>query len=459
MVRSAAQSAVTAISAKARARACRARRTTAATSRSKRSECLAELDGDRQHEEQGEQARVEQARDLRRPDAPHGDGREGQRGRGREEEPLEERASGRSDARAAVRTRGLICPPRPRTVRSQVAIQAGPVSLEKVPVHRRGHELAFDLARPVRKLPPAECRCAPAAGRPAPPPGAAPRRLPSHSMSSRAACGCFAPATRPDGVVDDRRAGRREDTREGRPALLLEEHVGQVPERDEALAPADLLEEEGGVDDVLLRLAVEPLRATRSRARGPPVSAIERIEDHPEDRAHRAGGERIADQDLSLQSAASRMSSQSRGASRGGDRGRVVDDDGGRAVEAEVEVARRAAFRRNRARPGRPVRREQAVAGAAREDRVGPAEPDVRLRVRLLRADPVVDLLRAHVEPPHVHVRMLRLVGLLDERRAGRGRAGSRGRRACARPAGRRAGRPRPPARESSRGLSRAGEV
>jgi len=55
------------------------------------------------------------------------------------------------------------------------------------------------------------------------------------------------------------------------------------------------------------------------------------------------------------------------------------------------------------------------LADAGREDGVRPAVPDVGLRVRLLRAQPVVDLLRAHVEPPHVHVRVRLLELPLDE--------------------------------------------
>ena len=73
---------------------------------------------------------------------------------------------------------------------------------------------------------------------------------------------------------------------------------------------------------------------------------------------------------------------------------RVEDDDRQGAEGAEVEVARAARARRHGVRPRRPVGREQAVAGGAGEDRVRTAEPDVALRIGLLRADPVVDLLR-----------------------------------------------------------------
>ena len=94
----------------------------------------------------------------------------------------------------------------------------------------------------------------------------------------------------------------------------------------------------------------------------------------------------------------------------------VVDDDDRRPVEAEVELPGVAALFRDGAAPRRRERFEETVLRAVGEDEVGSAEPHVRARVRLFGTDAVVDVLRAHVEPPHVHVGMLRLVGLLHER-------------------------------------------
>ena len=51
-----------------------------------------------------------------------------------------------------------------------------------------------------------------------------------------------------------------------------------------------------------------------------------------------------------------------------------------------------------------------------RQNQRRPPEPDVRLRVGALRAEAVVDVLRPHVEPAHVDVRMERLEAVLEER-------------------------------------------
>ena len=58
---------------------------------------------------------------------------------------------------------------------------------------------------------------------------------------------------------------------------------------------------------------------------------------------------------------------------------------------------------------------EQRVLDAEIEDRGGPAEPDVGLRIHPLEAQAVEDLLRAHVEPADVDVRTLGLEGVLEE--------------------------------------------
>jgi len=50
-----------------------------------------------------------------------------------------------------------------------------------------------------------------------------------------------------------------------------------------------------------------------------------------------------------------------------------------------------------------------------RENQRRPPEPDVRLRVGALRTQAVVDVLRAHVEPPHVDVGMQRLEAVLEQ--------------------------------------------
>src|SRR5207244_515323 len=69
----------------------------------------------------------------------------------------------------------------------------------------------------------------------------------------------------------------------------------------------------------------------------------------------------------------------------------------------------------SRPRPGGAVRLEQRVGRRAREDRRRTPEPNVRLRIRPLRAHAVVHLLRPHVEPPHVHARVQLLEAALEE--------------------------------------------
>ena len=58
---------------------------------------------------------------------------------------------------------------------------------------------------------------------------------------------------------------------------------------------------------------------------------------------------------------------------------------------------------------------QEAVPHAVGENEVGAAEPDVRAGIGLFGAHPVVDVLRTHVEPAHVHFRMPGLVRLLDQ--------------------------------------------
>ena len=57
--------------------------------------------------------------------------------------------------------------------------------------------------------------CGPGAGRRSRAARSCASGLPSHSINARASRGCFAPAHEADGVVDDRRAARREDVARG----------------------------------------------------------------------------------------------------------------------------------------------------------------------------------------------------------------------------------------------------
>ena len=67
-------------------------------------------------------------------------------------------------------------------------------------------------------------------------------------------------------------------------------------------------------------------------------------------------------------------------------------------------------------RPAGPEWLEQRIGGTAREDGRRPAEPHVRLGIGALGAQAVVHLLRAHVQPAHVDVRMELLEAPLEQR-------------------------------------------
>src|SRR3712207_7458994 len=49
-------------------------------------------------------------------------------------------------------------------------------------------------------------------------------------------------------------------------------------------------------------------------------------------------------------------------------------------------------------RPSRAIRLQQRVLGTTLEQRIGPAEPDVRLRIDSLEPQPVQNFLRPHVD-------------------------------------------------------------
>jgi hypothetical protein len=59
---------------------------------------------------------------------------------------------------------------------------------------------------------------------------------------------------------------------------------------------------------------------------------------------------------------------------------------------------------------------EQRVAGGRRENQGWAAKPDVSLWVRALGSHSIVDVLRAHIEPPHIDVRVRGLEAGLEKR-------------------------------------------
>ena len=65
--------------------------------------------------------------------------------------------------------------------------------------------------------------------------------------------------------------------------------------------------------------------------------------------------------------------------------------------------------------PGRSEWGQQILGHTAREDRVRSAKPDVGLWIGGLGTHPVVDILRAHVEPPDVYRGVELFVGRLHQ--------------------------------------------
>src|SRR3989454_10357669 len=193
----------------------------------------------------------------------------------------------------------------------------------------------------------------------------------------------------------------------------VQEDVRKVPDRHQPFLAHDLLVEQRPVQHVLLGLRVEaaqPLEAGGGVARVFETA----LDDHPPHGAHRARGERVADQHLALPARVEQVVPVARRLLRL-DRLLCVDDDGRRFVRGEVAIPRAAPVRTDRARPSGPKRLEQGVVRAAREDGRWAAEPHVRLRVGALGTEPVVHLLRAHVEPAHVDVGMESLEAALQQ--------------------------------------------
>src|SRR4029077_14969203 len=78
-----------------------------------------------------------------------------------------------------------------------------------------------------------------------------------------------------------------------------DQHVRQIPDRDQALLPGDLLADEGGVLLVDLRLAVESPEPCKSRRRVAGLLQPAR-DDEAEHGAHRPAGERVTDDQLAF---------------------------------------------------------------------------------------------------------------------------------------------------------------
>src|SRR5262245_44839318 len=169
----------------------------------------------------------------------------------------------------------------------------GALFFDEVPVHVGDDHVAVDFASPCRQLL-AEVR---ARGKPVRLRGRESLHgLGSEKLDQRASrLGMLAAGDEADRVVDDRRAALRKDVLERRAALALEKRVGEIPDRDEAFLADDLFVEEDRIEDVLLGLRVETLEP-REAGVGRAGLLDRAREDESPDGAHRARGERIADE-------------------------------------------------------------------------------------------------------------------------------------------------------------------
>src|SRR6185503_16417592 len=216
-----------------------------------------------------------------------------------------------------------------------------------------------------------------------------------------------------DAVYQQRRSARRNHVvdRDARP-LLEGGKVGHVPHRDDSLLPAELLIEDRRVQSVLSRVRIQlskPLIACIGLARLRNRSGHERSEDSP----HRAGRYRITNDDLALPLRINEIVPILR---RIGflDGVAIVADDLGSQVGAVPVVICVATFRIDRGGPRGLIRLQQTFPGRAIERLRRRAEPDIGLWIRLLRAHPLENFLRAHVYPLYIDAGMRLLEPLFE---------------------------------------------
>src|SRR6185503_19184300 len=205
-----------------------------------------------------------------------------------------------------------------------------------------------------------------------------------------------------DTLDEQRRAGCRDARRDrvlrGRAERLDIRHVveAQLP-----LALPELLIEHRRTDDVLLRVRVEPPQPVEAGFGGARALKLTH-DDRAENRAHRPAGDRIADNDPPFPFGIEHVVPVTRHIGRGHGL-RVVGDDLGREIGPVPALEGIAGFRWYRTSPRGSIRLEQSFSGRAAEGFCRRAEPEIRLRIGFLGAQPVEHVLRAHVRPLDVY--------------------------------------------------------
>jgi len=219
--------------------------------------------------------------------------------------------------------------------------------------------------------------------------------------------GMAAALHQPNGIVNDHGSTPGEDVSQRHAFGHADENVLQVPETHQTFLPGELLVQERGADGVRLGLPIEAPKP------GHALGCISRLtqtahQDEAPDGTHGPARHRIADDDLVLPLRLQdlipiprRFSPRHRPAVKG--------DDGGGAVDWKVEIPGTDGSFVYLVSPRGPVGREQRVPDPPVEDHGGATEPDVRLWVDPLEAEPVENLLRSHVQPADINVRPLSL--------------------------------------------------
>ena len=217
-----------------------------------------------------------------------------------------------------------------------------------------------------------------------------------------------------DAVLDGDRPAPGKDVTDRHATTATDQDVRQIPDRDQAFLPRDLLADQGRVLLVDLGLPVEPPQPRKSR-RG--VAGLLEPARHDETKhgTHGAARERIADDDLPVPSRIEQVVPVLRRLRRGHDL-LGVQKDGRRLVGRKVTIPGAAPARRDGFCPNRSMAIEQRFSRGLRQDQGRSAKPDIGLRVRTLGAHTVVHVLRAHVEPAHIDIGMERFESLHEQR-------------------------------------------
>ena len=216
-----------------------------------------------------------------------------------------------------------------------------------------------------------------------------------------------------DAIDQQRRTARRDHVGDRNPRSLLERgEIRHVPHAHHAFLPPQLLIQDRRIESVFPGVRVELAQPFVSGIR---LSGLLNGPRHyrSKDRPHRAGRNRIANENLSLPFRIDQIVPILRGVGCL-DRVAIVADHFGRQIRAVPVVVRLTGIRIHRRRPRRLIGLEQIFPCRAIECLRRRPKPDIGLRIGLLGADSLQNFLRAHVHPLHVDVGMRLLESPLE---------------------------------------------